>query len=144
MDSILDFKKAFSIRKEKNFSIVVPKLPEKFNHKAGIYQWVYKGKVIKVGIFGEGVSSSAYSRYASYRSVGKTLFSFTSTTKTRNGSVKPMEVLNKKLKQGDRVEVHICRVPEETLTIGGIPYKVDLYILEEFYKNKNRETLWLS
>lgn len=144
MHSILRFKKAFSLTKEKDFSIAVPKLPEEFKHKAGIYQWTYKGKVVKIGIFGEGITSNAYSRYATYRSVGKSLQGYLFENKKQNGSVKPMKVLNEKLQQGESVEVHICKVSEELLNLNGLPYRVDLYALEEFYKNKNKETLWLS
>jgi hypothetical protein len=144
MDNILEFKKAFSLTKEEDYSIIVPKLPEQFKYKAGVYQWIYQGAVVKVGIFGEGISSNAYSRYSTYRSVGKALHSYLSTNKKQNGSVKPMKVLNEKLKQGESVEVHICKVPEELRSIDGLLYRVDLYALEESYKSKNKETLWLS
>ena len=144
MDSILEFKKAFSLTKEDNFSIAVPKLPEEFKYKAGVYQWIYKGVVVKVGIFGEGISSNAYTRYATYRSVGRALHSYLPTNKKQNGSVKPMKVLNEKLEQGESVDVHICKVPEELRNIQGLLYRVDLYALEEFYKSKNKQTLWLS
>jgi hypothetical protein len=144
MDSILQFEKAFSLTKQEDFLIAVPKLPQEFKYKAGVYQWRYRGRVVKVGIFGEGVHSSAYSRYSTYRSVGKALYSYLSTNKKQNGSVKPMKVLNEKLQQGESVEVHICKVPEELRNIDGLLYRVDLYALEEFYKNKNKQTLWLS
>jgi len=144
MNSILQFEKAFSLTKQEDFLIAVPKLPQEFKYKAGVYQWMYKGRVVKVGIFGEGVYSSAYSRYSTYRSVGKALHSYLSTNKKQNGSVKPMKVLNEKLQQGESVEVYICKVPEELRSIDGLLYRVDLYALEESYKSKNKETLWLS
>ena len=93
------------ITKIKENEIDVPKIEKKDIIKRGLYTLVYKGKVIKVGCFGEGVKSNNKSRFSSYRSIGK---SFT----PGNGSYKTMKVLNENLKIGERVKVNFYQPPE--------------------------------
>ena len=140
----LQFTPIFNITKLNDYVISVPKIPSNLEVDTGVYLWYYKNKVVKVGIFGEGVSSNSYTRYSTYRSVGKNLYGYLHEGKRWNGSVVPMKLLNENLEIGEEVKVYFAQTPSGTTWKDGLPYKVDLYILEEYYKNLYKETLWLT
>lgn len=139
----LKFEHVINITKIKG-EMHVPKISNRFKFKNGVYLWVYEGKVVKVGIFGEGVKSNSLSRYSTYRTVAKNLFKYISGEKKSNGSVKPMQVLSEKLKNNEKIEVHFTQLPDDIIDHGGLPYSLNLYILEQFYKDKHKHNLWLS
>ena len=140
----LNFQNVFKIKKEREYKLYVPILLENQIFKLGIYLWKYKGKVIKVGIFGEGVNSNSKTRYATYRTAGRNLYGYIFKNLTPNGSVKPMRVLNKKMKTGEKIEVEFAQIPNKVIWKDNLPFKVDLYALEEYYKQKYKDTLWLN
>ena len=125
------------ITKIKEGHINVPIVPEDKIFKQGLYILVYKGKVIKVGIYGEGVDSNNKSRFAAYRNMGKNIVN-------KNGSYKTMKVLNEKLNVGERIEVRFKEVPTDYIEKDGFRYKVDLYYEEDKLKDKYKKSLWLS
>ena len=135
--------KALELIKENSNFINIPILPKIYNLSKGVYFWLYKGVVIKVGIFGGGVSSNAYTRYSGYRTVSNNLEKYLNKTNKNNGSVVPISTLLNKLQVGEKIEVVFKEVPENIIH-EGYPYKVDLYQLEEEYKQKYKETLWLD
>ena len=124
------------IKKIREGYIDVPIISSEDNIQRGIYIMVVKGKIRKVGIFGEGVNSNSRKRFAGYRSSGKHL-------KPGNGSYKTMKVLNERLEVGDEVEVRFKKAPENKV-IDGIVYSANLYIMEKLLKNKYKESLWLT
>ena len=130
------------IKKIEEYQIDVPIIKNILNQ--GLYIMVYKGKVRKVGIFGEGVSSTNYTRFNSYRSMGKKLFEYISNpTKKQNGSFTTIKVLNEKLEIGEKVEVRFKELPKYKY-MEGYRWKVDLYHEEEKLKQTYKNTLWLS
>lgn len=141
----MDYKafKVFDLEKISSHFINIPQLPKIYNLRRGIYMWLYKGTVIKVGIFGEGTKSNASTRYASYRSVNKNIKKYLNRDNKNNGSVVPILTLINKLLVGEKIEVVFKEIPENKI-IDGYPYKVDLYQLEENYKQKYKDTLWLN
>lgn len=144
VDYKFEFKKVFYLIKDGNFEIKVPKLPEEFIYKNGVYLWIYQNKVRKVGIFGEGIKSTSNTRFAMYRTVGKNLWKYIQNILKSNGSVKPLKTLTEKLEVGEQVEVQFVKLPSEGKYINGLPYRLDLYELEEYFKNQHKESLWLS
>ena len=124
------------IKKIREGYIDVPIVSKEDNIQRGIYIMIVKGKIRKVGIFGEGADSNKKKRFSGYRSSGKHL-------KPGNGSYKTMKVLNEKLEVGDEVEVRFKEAPENKV-IDGIVYSANLYIMEKILKNKFKNTLWLS
>jgi len=138
------FKTVFYLEKIGDEEILVPSVPEEFCFKNGVYLWIYLNKVIKVGIFGEGVSSNSKSRYSNYKTVGKHLRKYIDKTNKSNGSVKPLQTLCEKIKVGDKVEVQFIELPKEVKYVNGLPYRLDLYTLEEYFKNQHKENLWLN
>jgi len=124
------------IKKISEGYIDVPLIPKDKVIKRGLYILVYKGRIIKVGIYGEGNSSTNKSRFASYRNSGKYL-------KPGNGSYKTMKVLDEKLEIGDTVEVRFKELPEDRM-IDGYRWKVDLYYEEKKLKDTYKNSLWLS
>ena len=124
------------IKKISEGYIDVPLIPKDKVIKRGLYILVYKGRIIKVGIYGEGNSSTNKSRFASYRNSGKYL-------KPGNGSYKTMKVLDEKLEVGDTVEVRFKELPEDRM-IDGYRWKVDLYYEEKKLNDTYKNSLWLS
>ena len=130
------------IKKTGEYQIDVPTVENILNQ--GLYIMVYNGKVRKVGIFGEGVSSTNRTRFQSYKSMGKNLFEYISNpTKKQNGSFKTIKVLNEKLEIGEKVEVRFKELPKYKY-MDGHRWKVDLYYEEEKLKQAYKNTLWLS
>ena len=127
------------ITKIKEGYVEVPKISDNDILKRGLYLLIYKDKVIKVGIYGEGVNSTNKSRFSSYRSVGKNLNTITYS----NGSIKTMKILNEKLEIGEHIDVAFKALPDDRF-IDGMWWKVDLYQEEKRLKNKYKHTLWLS
>ena len=133
------------ITKIKEGYIDVPKLPKEIrNMQRGIYIFLYKGHIfnyiispVKCGLFGEGVNSNARSRFSSYRSMGKNI-------KPGNGSYKTMKILNEKLNIGEKIEVIFKEIPNDIIEKDGWIYKVDIYHYEKLYKQKHKDTLWLT
>ena len=124
------------ITKEGEGLIDVPLISQENIIKRGLYTLTYKGKVIKVGCFGEGVNSNNKTRFASYRSMGLWIA-------PGNGSYKTIKILNEKLKIGDQVEVTFIPLPEDIYQ-DGYWWKVDLYKEEEKLKTQYKDTLWLT
>mgnify|MGYP003625640894 FL=1 len=124
------------IKKIKKGYLDVPIISKENIIKRGLYVLVFKGEVIKVGIYGEGVNSNNKSRFASYRNKGKYIT-------PGNGSYKTMKILNENLKVGDCVEVFFKKLPEDR-EIDGYVWKVDLYHEEEKLKNQHKHSLWLT
>ena len=125
-----------SIRKIEEGIIDVPKIPKSEKIKRGIYILVYEGKIIKVGIFGEGVSSNNISRFASYRNMGRNI-------SNRNGSFKTLNTINENLKVGEEIEVRFKELPDDIFQ-DGYWWKVDLYYEEKKLKDIYKDTLWLN
>jgi hypothetical protein len=117
-------------------TIDVPIISQKDTIKRGLYTFTYKGKVIKVGCFGEGVNSNNKTRFSSYRSMGLCIFYY-------NGSYKTIKTLDKNLKVGDQVEVTFIPLPED-IYHDGYWWKVDLYKEEKKLKTQYKDTLWLT
>ena len=111
------------IKKISEGYIDVPLIPKDKVIKRGLYILVYKGRIIKVGIYGEGNSSTNKSRFASYRNSGKILY------------------LGAEV--GDTVEVRFKELPEDRM-IDGYRWKVDLYYEEKKLKDTYKNSLWLS
>ena len=86
------------ITKIKEGKLEVPIISKENIIKRGLYTLTYKNKVIKVGCYGEGVSSNNYTRFSSYRNKGNNIV-------PGNGSYKTMKVLNENLEIGDKVEI---------------------------------------
>ena len=136
--------KAITITKIEEGLIDVPQLPEHAILDQGLYIMVFD-KPVKVGVFGEGVKSNSKTRFNNYRSVGKNLLSILNGTKKySNGSVKTMKVLNEKLLPGESVDVYFKPLPPSRILEDGYTYKVDLYTEEHKFKNKYKDTLWLT
>ena len=144
LDYNFEFKTVFHLEKTKDEEILVPSVPKEFLFKNGVYLWIYQNKVRKVGIFGEGVTSNSKSRYATYKTVGKNLWKYLSKINKPNGSVKPLQTLCEKIKIGEKIEVQFVKLPSKIKYISGLPYRLDLYTLEEYFKNIHRENLWLN
>ena len=104
--------------------------------KRGLYTLNFKGKVIKVGIYGEGVKSNNKSRFSAYRNKGKDIT-------PGNGSYKTMKLINENLKVGDEIKVDWIELPED-IELYGYIWKVDLYHEEDKLKKKHQKTLWLT
>ncbi len=128
--------KIMKITKLKEGLIDVPKVPKESIIKRGLYTLAYKGKVFKVGIYGEGVKSNNKTRFSAYRSMGLNI-------KPGNGSYKTMKVINEKLNIGDEIQVTFIKLPEDRM-LDGYKWKVDLYNEEDILKNKYKDTLWLN
>lgn len=136
--------KAITITKIAEGVIDVPKLPSNAVLSQGLYIMLFE-EPIKVGIFGEGVSSNSRSRFNSYRSMGKNLNSILNGTKNySNGSLKTMEIINKKLIPGESVDVYFKPLPASRVLEDGYTYKVDLYVEEDKLKKRYKDTLWLK
>ena len=136
--------KAITITKIAEGVIDVPKLPSNAVLSQGLYIMLFE-EPIKVGIFGEGVNSNSRSRFNSYRSMGKNLNSILNGTKNySNGSLKTMEIINKKLTPGESVDVYFKPLPASRVLEDGYTYKVDLYVEEDKLKKRYKDTLWLK
>lgn len=140
----MDHFKALTITKVEEGVIDVPILPKEYKLNQGVYIIVFGETPIKVGCFGEGVSSNSQTRFSSYRTVGKNLTSYLESNKKQNGSVQTMKVLNEKLLPGETVDVYFKPLPDSRVLEDGYTYKVDLYIEEHKLKNKYKNSLWLT
>lgn len=124
------------ITKLKEDYIEVPIIPKNKMIRRGLYTLTYKRKVIKVGIYGEGVNSNNRTRFGNYRCKGK-------KNTPGNGSYKTIKVLNEKMEVGDVVKVKFIKLPDD-IEMEGYTWKVDLYHEEEKLKEKHKNTLWLT
>ena len=124
------------ITKLKEGYIDVPIISKENIIKRGLYIMVYKGKIIKVGIYGEGVNSDNKSRFYSYRAVGKNII-------PGNGSYKTMKKINENLKVGEQIEVRFKELPGD-IEMSGYRWKVDLYHEEDKLKKEYKNSLWLN
>ena len=139
--------KVMEITKKSYGEIIVPALGKnsEFNFPIGLYEWEFNSKILKCGLFGEGVSSTASKRYASYRNVGKYLWDFLQNPKKNtNGSYKPMKILNEILKEGESISVYFYEVTDPIVNVGGTRYKIDLASIEKEMKEYNRDTIILN
>ena len=134
----------FHLTKIEEGLIDVPILPEDLNYKSGIYFLVYKGTVVKVGLFGKGVGSNAMSRFNNYRSMGKNYLKYLDNKKAQNGSYLTIKALSDNLNIGEQVEVYFVPYSIEQKEIDGIPIMVDLPTIEDKFKSKCKDTLWLN
>jgi len=125
------------ITKIEEGKLEVPQISKENIIRRGLYTLVYKGKVIKVGCFGEGVISNNKTRFNSYRTIGKNVIP------TANGSYKTMKVLNENLKVGEKVEVIFKKLPTD-IYMDGFWWKVDLYREEDELKKEYKDSLWLT
>ena len=91
------------IKKISEGYIDVPIIPKDKIIKRGLYTLTYKGKVFKVGIYGEGVNSNNKTRFSAYRSKGKNIV-------PGNGSYKTMKIINEKLNIGGEVKVKFIKL----------------------------------
>ena len=124
------------ITKVKEGLIDVPIVKKENIIKRGLYTLTFKGEIIKVGCYGEGVSSNSYTRFASYRNKGKNII-------PGNGSYKTMKVINENLNVGDTIKVDFIELPGD-IEVFGYKWKVDLYHEEDKLKKKYKDTLWLT
>ena len=140
----MDHFKAITITKISEGVIDVPTLPSNAELDQGIYIMMYVETPIKVGCFGEGVTSNSKSRFVTYRTVGKNLSEYLNGGKKQNGSVKTMRIINEKLRPGESVDVYFKPLPASRVLDDGYTYKVDLYKEENKLKNKYKNSLWLT
>ena len=138
------FEKVFDLVKKGNYEILVPDLPKKFQFRKGIYFFIHQNIVRKVGLFGNGVKSGSNTRYSTYRTVGKDLLKYIDGTKKSNGSVKSMKTLCEKINIGEKVEVQFVELTDKIFYINGLPPEVSLPTLEQYFKDKHQDTLWLT
>tara|TARA_R110002012_G_C11363644_1_gene581151 strand:+ start:225 stop:605 length:381 start_codon:yes stop_codon:yes gene_type:complete len=124
------------IEKLKEGYIDVPIISKENTIKRGLYLMIFKGSIIKVGVYGEGVNSTNKSRFCAYRNKGKDI-------KPGNGSYKTMKVLNENLNISDQIEVRFIQLPDDKI-IDGYRWKVDLYHEEKKYKEIYKDSLWLN
>lgn len=136
--------KAITITKIDEGIIDVPVLPPNAELDQGIYIMMYHEIPIKVGCFGEGVTSNSKSRFATYRTVGNNLYEYLNGSKKQNGSVKTIKLINENLSKGESVDVYFKPLPASRVLEDGYTYKVDLYIEENKLKNKYKNSLWLT
>ena len=140
----MSYIKIFDLVKTVEGSIYIPQVPKKFGIiGSGVYLWIYKGEVIKVGICGDGVTSTFNSRYVSYRTVSVNFEKYLSGENDKNGSFVPIETLVRKLSVGEKVEVKFQPSPEGR-EIDGFPYKIDLPLLEKKLMKYHENTIWLK
>lgn len=124
-----------------NFPIVDSKLNSELQQ--GVYQLLYKDAVIKNGCFGEGMSKGIKKRFSVYRSMVNKLDLVREGSLCKNGSFKTIDLLDSRLKVGDKVQVRAAGLPANKF-IDNIPWKVDLYTLEAYLKELNKDTIWLN
>ena len=142
--------KVFEITKTAEDEINVPELAMNslYNFKYGLYRWDHYNKsvtadiTIKCGLFGEGITSCASSRYSSYRSEGKRINNRGDWQS--NGSKKPMECLNNLLDIGESISVYFYKVKNPVIEVDNIPYVASLPYLEKLMKDYYKKTLLLS
>ena len=140
--------KVFEITKKSEYNLVVPPLGvnHQYNFEVGIYEWEIKNnqQTIKFGLFGEGCTSNAATRYAAYRTAGKKLMEYLDIPdKKGNGSVVPMKVLNESLSIGESINVYFYEVINGTIYKDGVRYDIHLATIEKEAKN-TKDTLLLS
>jgi hypothetical protein len=135
--------KVMEITKTKKGVIYVPPLGINHQHnlQKGIYEWEFIKLTIKFGLFGEGVSSNASSRYADYRTVGKNLWKYEGG---ENGSVKSIKMLDKILKVNESINVYFYEVINPTIEIDGVRYDINLACIEKEAKEEYKDTLILT
>ena len=136
-----------SVIKKTENGIEWPLIPKEirkkyFKNKTGLYQLIYNGKVIKNGVFGDGKTKNINTRISAYRNASKVLDKMRNGTSSTNGSYLTIDTLEKKLNLGDKVTMIACTLPDNKI-IDGLPWKIDLYQLEEHLKNKHKDTIWL-
>jgi hypothetical protein len=119
-------------------------LKKHFKNKAGLYQLIYNGDVIKNGIFGEGKTKNINIRISAYRSISKSLDKIRNGILAKNGSYLTVDTLEKRLNVGDEVTMIACVVSDDKMDEFGVIWKVDLYKMEEDLKSKHKNTIWLS
>ena len=140
----MSYIKIFDLVKTVEGSIYIPQVPKKFGIiGSGVYLWIYKGRVIKVGICGDGVNSTFNGRYSAYRTVSVNFKKYLSGENSKNGSFVPIETLIKKLSVGEKVEVQFQPSPEGK-EIEGLPYKINLPLLEKKLMEYHENTIWLK
>ena len=118
-------------------------LKKHFKNKAGLYQLIYNGDVIKNGIFGEGKTKNINIRISAYRNISKSLDKIRKGILSKNGSYLTVDTLEKRLNVGDEVTMVACVVPDDKIDEFGVTWKVDLYKMEEDLKSKHKNTIWL-
>lgn len=123
-----------------DWPIVSPELNT--NLRQGVYQILLDGKVIKNGCFGEGMSKGINSRFSQYRSMINRLDLVREGHLSRNGSFKTIDLLDSRLKVGDKVQVRAAGLPDD-IVINNLPWKVDLYAIEAYLKELHKDTIWL-
>ena len=110
----------------------------------GVYQLWYNGVVIKNGCWGEGKTKRINNRISGYRNVINNLEGFRDGTKKKNGSFNTVDLIDKRLKVGEIVEMRAVALPDNKDGEDGLPWKVDLYLIEDYFKNKHKDTIWLN
>jgi hypothetical protein len=110
----------------------------------GVYQLWYNGVVIKNGCWGEGKTKRINNRISGYRNVINNLEGFRDGTKKKNGSFNTVDLIDKRLKVGEVVEMRAVALPDNKDGEDGLPWKVDLYLIEDHFKNKHKDTIWLN
>jgi hypothetical protein len=109
----------------------------------GVYQIWFNGVVIKNGCWGEGVTKGINSRISKYRTIINYLDEFRAGEKTKNGSFNTVDLLDQRLKVGERAELRAVQLPDTKEGEEGLPWKVDLYLIENYFKDKHKDTIWL-
>ena len=109
----------------------------------GVYQLLYNGEVIKNGCFGEGTNKTINRRISAYRSMIKILSDVRTGRKAKNGSFNTVDLLDKNLKVGEEVIMRAIKLPNNKIDENGLPWKVDLYELENALKQQHKDTIWL-
>jgi len=140
MKTKFDFEHICYITKTEN-GLDWPLSDKKMNQ--GVYQIWFNGVVIKNGCWGEGTAKGINKRISSYRSVINYLEDFRSGAKRKNGSFNTVDLLDQRLKVGERAEMRAVSLPDTKEGEEGLPWKVDLYLIENYFKDKHKDTIWL-
>lgn len=128
-----------------------PECPREFStlYKQGVYRILVRdeelhARVRKNGIYGEGKTKGISKRISQYRSATNNLFEWRKGNKKDNGSFKTCDILDKKLKNGEKAVLISAKLPDNWTNDKGFPCKIDLYEIEYDLKQQTLEEIWLT
>jgi hypothetical protein len=118
-------------------------------YKQGVYRLLVQDiehivRVRKNGIYGEGKSKGINKRISQYRSATNNLLEWRKGNKKDNGSFKTCDILDKKLKNGEKAVMISAKLPDNWINDNGFPCKIDLYEIEYDLKQQTLEEIWLK
>ena len=118
-------------------------------YKQGVYRILVKDdedvvRVRKNGIYGEGKKKGINNRISQYRSATNNLLEWRKGNKAHNGSFNTCDILDKKLKNGQKAVMISAKLPDNWVNDNGLPCKIDLYEIEYDLKQQTLEEIWLT